>query len=58
MCVYFSLRLSRLDEPYFDETVGFFVFGGSELVPAFQGYIGQAIMYRRRLVRTQEVGIS
>lgn len=58
MFLYFSLRLSLLDEPYFDETLGFFVFGGSELVPAFQGYIGQAIMYRRRLMRTQQVGIS
>lgn len=47
-------EFSLADEPYFDETVGFFVCGGSEVIPSFQGYIGQAIFYRRRLISTDQ----
>jgi len=58
--VYMSLarvacRLAADDVLYFDDTVGLLVFGGSELHPSFQGYIGQAVLYRQKAVSAHEV---
>jgi len=48
-------RLPQDDVVYFDDTVGLLVFGGTELNPSFQGYIGQAVLYRLKAVSASQV---
>jgi len=51
-------RLHADDVLYFDDTVGLLVFGGSELIPSFQGYVGQATLYRRKAIQAGQVRCS
>lgn len=39
----------------YDDVEGIFTFGGSENVPAFEGYIGQVTVYRNRIVPAKKV---
>jgi len=48
-------RLAPEDVLYFDDTVGLLVFGGSEQNPSFQGYIGQAVLYRHKAITAHQV---
>jgi len=50
-----SARLAPSDVLYFDDTVGLLVFGGTELSPSFQGYIGQAVLYRHKALSADQV---
>lgn len=43
------------DVHYFDDEFGLFVFGGTEPIPSFQGYIGQATYYRGKAIRADQV---
>lgn len=51
-------RLAPEDVLYFDDTVGLLVFGGTELCPSFQGYIGQAVLYRHTVLTLDQVLVS
>ena len=51
-------RLPDDDVLYFDDTVGLLVFGGTELNPSFQGYIGQAVLYRQKAISAQQVFVN
>ena len=48
-------RLAPDDVLYFDDTIGLLVFGGSEVNPSFQGYIGQAVLYRHKTMPARQV---
>jgi hypothetical protein len=43
---------------FLDDTEGFLVVGGLEGVPAFRGYVGQAIYYRNRNISPNKVSWS
>ena len=53
-----NCRLAADDVLYFDDTIGLLVFGGSELNPSFQGYIGQAVLYRHKAISALEVTLT
>jgi len=53
--VHIYCRLAADDVLYFDDTVGLLVFGGSEVNPSFQGYIGQAVLYRHKAIPARQV---
>jgi len=50
-------RLAPDDVLYFDDTVGLLVFGGTEICPSFQGYIGQAVLYRHKVLSADQVSV-
>jgi len=50
-------RLAPSDVLYFDDTVGLLVFGGTELCPSFQGYIGQAVLHRHMALSSDQVSL-
>jgi len=50
-----NCRLPAGDVLYFDDTVGLLVFGGTELSHSFQGYIGQATLYRHKAIAAHQV---
>lgn len=41
----------------YDDVEGIFTFGGSENVPAFEGYIGQVTVYRNRIVPAKKISM-
>jgi len=50
-------RLAADDVLYFDDAVGLLVFGGTELCSSFQGYIGQAVLYRHKIISADQVSL-
>ncbi|CAH1796540.1 unnamed protein product [Owenia fusiformis] len=50
-----SSHFRYAEDPYYNDTQGLFIFGGSEAIPSFKGYIGQATYYRRKVKFSNEV---
>lgn len=41
--------------PSYDDVFGIFVVGGSEIYPTFKGYVGQAAIHRRKVLKPEQV---